>query len=64
MELSLELSTELENHSKDTLVFSLNGHKTHAKVVNVYDGDTIHVVFKYFDTYYKWICRIAHVDTP
>lgn len=44
--------------------FSLKGQKLRAKVVKVYDGDTIHVVFKHFNQFYKWNCRIAHVDTP
>jgi micrococcal nuclease len=55
---------ELIHQTKQTPIFTLNGYKTEAKVVHVYDGDTIHVVFKYFDTYYKWNCRISHVDTP
>ena len=54
----------LESQSEKTMAFSLNGYKTEAKVVKVYDGDTVHVVFSYFNTYYKWIGRIAHVDTP
>lgn len=48
----------------DAPFFSLNGYSTPAKVVKVYDGDTIHVIFKYFDKYLKWRCRIAHIDTP
>lgn len=55
---------ELNQCTKQTPLFSLNGIKTDAKVVHVYDGDTVHVVFKLFDNYYKWVCRIAHVDTP
>ena len=54
----------LEEVTADTPFFSLNGYSTLAKVVKVYDGDTIQVVFKYFDKYYKWRCRISHVDTP
>jgi micrococcal nuclease len=48
----------------DAPFFTLNGHSTPAKVVKVYDGDTIHVVFKYFGSYLKWKCRISHIDTP
>lgn len=44
--------------------FSLKGHVTDAKIVKVYDGDTVHAVFRYFGAFYKWRCRIAHVDTP
>ncbi len=55
---------ELIQQTKQTALFTLNGFKTEAKVVHVYDGDTVHLVFKYFDNYYKWNCRISHVDTP
>ncbi len=55
---------ELSSQTNDVPYFTLKGHVTEAKVVRVYDGDTIHVVFRYFDQYYKWNCRIAHVDTP
>ena len=56
--------TELESQTDKTPVFSLKGLQTDAKVVKVYDGDTVHVVFSLFNTFYKWNCRIAHVDTP
>ncbi len=57
-------SMELQQQTDKTPMFSLNGLKTEAKVVKVYDGDTVHVVFYVFDKYYKWICRISNVDTP
>jgi endonuclease YncB( thermonuclease family) len=47
-----------------TPIFSLDGMNFQAKIVDVHDGDTVKVVFKVFDKYYKWNCRIAHVDTP
>ena len=34
------------------------------KVVSVYDGDTIKVVFPFHETLYKWNCRLSRVDTP
>lgn len=55
---------DLQSQPEDVPMFSLNGYLTEAKVVKVYDGDTVHVVFKYFEKYYRWIGRIAHVDTP
>ena len=55
---------DLQSQTETTQVFTLNGFKTDAKVVKVYDGDTVHVVFHFFDKFYKWTCRIAHVDTP
>lgn len=60
----MESIQTLESQSEKTPSFTLAGYKTKAKVVKVYDGDTVHVVFSYFNTYYKWIGRIAHVDTP
>ena len=44
--------------------FSLKGEKKRCKVVSVYDGDTIKVVFPIHNTLYKWNCRINGVDTP
>lgn len=54
----------LEDQTTDISYFSLDGYETKAKIVKVYDGDTVHAVFKMFDKYYKWNCRILHVDTP
>ena len=34
------------------------------RVIKVYDGDTIKVVFPIFNTPYKWNCRVNGVDTP
>ena len=44
--------------------FSLSGYDTFSKIVKVYDGDTIHAVFKWSGHFYKWKCRLAHIDTP
>jgi endonuclease YncB( thermonuclease family) len=44
--------------------FTLKGHKCRAKVVHVYDGDTVHLVFEFLGQLFKWHTRIAHVDTP
>ncbi len=56
----------LETYSTKTNKFSLNGYKTYAKCVHVYDGDTIHVVFKLHNTgeCHKWIIRLIGIDTP
>ena len=48
----------------DVKMFSLDGETHLAKVVSVYDGDTIKVVFPIFNTPYKWNCRVNGVDTP
>ena len=44
--------------------FSFKGDEKKAKVVEVYDGDTVKVVFPVQDKLYKFTCRIQHVDTP
>lgn len=43
---------------------SFKGNTLKAKVVSVYDGDTIKVVFPLNNTMYKWNCRLLNVDTP
>jgi micrococcal nuclease len=44
--------------------FSLNNLETKAKVVSVYDGDTVTLVFKFANDFYKWNCRLNGIDTP
>ena len=44
--------------------FSLKDNVYDAKVINVYDGDTITTVFKFKDEFYKWNCRLNGIDTP
>ena len=44
--------------------FSLEGEIKKGKCVNVYDGDTIKVVFPIHDKLYRWNCRLSGVDTP
>ena len=41
-------------NSDDISIFSLNGYSTQAKVVDVYDGDTCTVVFKWEGKYRKF----------
>lgn len=55
---------ELMASSRETPLLSLNGKHYHAKVVYIYDGDTMHVVFKEFGQLFRWNCRIMNVDTP
>ena len=50
--------------NNDVDLFSFKGDSKKAKVVDVYDGDTIKVVFSVQDKLYKFNCRIQHVDTP
>ena len=48
----------------DAPLFSLEGQELKAKVVSVYDGDTIKCVFPLNDKLFKWNCRLSGVDTP
>jgi endonuclease YncB( thermonuclease family) len=42
----------------------VNGQTVEAKVVSVYDGDTIKAVFPLNGVLYRWNCRLDGVDTP
>lgn len=57
---------ESDNLNIDTPKFSLKGYKTYGKCVKVYDGDTIHAIFKMPNSNdcYKWIIRLNGIDTP
>jgi endonuclease YncB( thermonuclease family) len=56
----------LETVNTKTAKFTLLGHKTYAKCVYVYDGDTVHIVFKMPNgsECYKWVVRMSGIDTP
>ena len=53
-----------ETINDDIKLFSLENKEFTGKVVSIYDGDTVKIIFKLFNTYYKWNCRINNVDTP
>lgn len=60
-----ENNVDWDSFNDKTLAFSLKGEVKQGKVVKVYDGDTVHIVFPIFnDMYFKWNCRINRVDTP
>lgn len=47
----------------ETPQLTLKDFKTVARVVDIVDGDTIYVVFKVFDRFYKFNTRILGIDT-
>lgn len=47
----------------DVPFFNLNGYKTLAKCVKIYDGDTGTFVFYLYDNPYKFRIRLAGIDT-
>ena len=48
----------------DAVEFSFEGEFKEAKVLEVYDGDTITVAFPFGGKMYSWKCRLTGVDTP
>lgn len=44
--------------------FSLKDQVKKAKCVDVYDGDTIQLVFPLQDELFRWTCRLIGIDTP
>ena len=48
----------------EAVTFSFEGDTKEAKVLSVYDGDTITVAFPFGDKMFKWTCRLTGVDTP
>lgn len=62
----------LPNGQQDTLAsvvrnkkdFSFDGQEFSAKVVDVYDGDTIRIVFNWRGEYVQWMARMVGYDSP
>ena len=50
--------------SADIEEFTLNGMKTIAKVVEIYDGDTCKIVFPLDNKLVKYTCRLQGLDAP
>ena len=55
---------ELKQIDNNIEKFSLKEQTFISKVVEVIDGDTIKVVFKFCGKYYKWTCRLYGINTP
>ena len=60
----MDIPIDWSSVDSDVNEFTFKGEKKIAKVVSVYDGDTIKVVFAVSGKLYKFNCRIQHVDTP
>ena len=61
--LRAQMSEQFGSHGYDTPTFSLNGTNTWARVVDVYDGDTITIVLPICGSMYKFHTRIFGIDT-
>jgi micrococcal nuclease len=57
---------EEDKYCTKTDKFTLKGYRTFAKCVYVYDGDTVHIIFKMPNgsECYKWVIRLMGIDTP
>lgn len=44
--------------------FSLDGYIATGKVCSVYDGDSMKIIFPFYNNFYTWTCRLKGVDTP
>jgi len=54
---------EFSQHGNETEFFEIDFSTTIARLVDVYDGDTITVVMKVFGNFYKFHVRLAGIDT-
>ena len=48
----------------DIPMFSFDGISTYAKIYDVYDGDTVKIIFEYKGEMIKYSARIFGIDTP
>ena len=50
----------------DAPLFSkcLDNKHVEAKIISVYDGDTVKAIFPLNGVMYKWNCRLSGIDTP
>lgn len=60
----MEIPINWETVNSEVKEFSFEGQNKTAKVVSVYDGDTVKVVFPVLNKLFKFNCRISGVDTP
>lgn len=51
------------HHGNNTPYFSLEGLKTYARVIDIYDGDTITIVIDVNSFFLKFRCRLNGIDT-
>jgi micrococcal nuclease len=50
--------------SEDIEIFSFKDIKTYAKIIDIYDGDTFKIIFRYNKKFIKVKCRLFGIDTP
>ncbi len=62
--MSRSLFNELAKTNKQIKKFSFQDIETYAKIVEVYDGDTVKAVFKFNNIMQKFTIRLFGIDTP
>jgi len=62
------MAVDWSNATNKTKIFNFEERVCQGKVVDVYDGDTVKIVFPLTDKeperLYRWNCRLINVDTP
>lgn len=58
------ITEELINAANTVSKFSLHNELKKALVIDVYDGDTITVVFKHFNNINSWKVRLLGINSP
>ena len=61
---SIYFKNELKNHDIDVPFFDFDGQTHDVKVVDVYDGDTCHIMMKFNGSFYKFKIRALGYDSP
>ena len=59
-----QINDNLRRATTEVEKFTLEGKIMYGKMVHIYDGDTVHMVFNINDKLTKFTCRLAHIDTP
>ena len=57
------MDIDFSNYGIKTPYLSLDGLVTQARVVSVYDGDTLTLVIPFHNSFYKFNCRMMGIDT-
>ena len=55
---------DLKSADHQVKEFSLDGKSMWGKVVYIYDGDTVHIVFEINNELVKFNCRLSGIDSP
>jgi endonuclease YncB( thermonuclease family) len=60
-----EIIKKLENlNDKDLPFFNFHNIKTKAKIIDIYDGDTITIIFYHNNSFIKYKARLIGYDSP